>query len=145
MNDLWGLAGLFAVTFLAATILPAQSEILLLVMATTERYALLTLLIVASIGNILGSCANYAIGYALADSKKLTRYINEKKRLRAEGWYQKFGRWSLLLSWAPFIGDPLTIAAGLLRDRFLYFVVIVTVAKTGRYMAVLGLHHAIGV
>ena len=41
--------------------------------------------------------------------------------------------WSLLLSWTPFLGDPLTVVAGLMRTPFWLFVTIVALAKTGRY------------
>lgn len=46
---------------------------------------------------------------------------------------------SLLLSWAPFIGDPLTVVAGVLREPFASFLLLVAVAKTGRYAAVAAL------
>jgi membrane protein YqaA with SNARE-associated domain len=55
---------------------------------------------------------------------------------RAEGWYHRYGRWSLLLSWAPIIGDPLTIVAGVLREPFPVFLALVAVAKVARYVAV---------
>ena len=55
---------------------------------------------------------------------------------RACGWYRKYGQWSLLLSWAPFIGDPLTLAAGVLREPFGRFLLLVAIAKTGRYIIV---------
>jgi membrane protein YqaA with SNARE-associated domain len=55
---------------------------------------------------------------------------------RAERWYGRYGRWSLLLSWAPVIGDPLTMIAGVLREPLPTFLVIVTIAKVGRYLAV---------
>lgn len=53
---------------------------------------------------------------------------------RAKAWYGRYGRWSLLLSWLPFIGDPLTVAAGVMRERFLVFVLLVGAAKSGRYV-----------
>ncbi len=55
---------------------------------------------------------------------------------KAERWYQRYGKWSLLLSWVPFIGDPLTLAAGLLRERFVVFIALVFIAKFARYLAI---------
>ena len=52
---------------------------------------------------------------------------------RAQRWYHRYGRWSLLLSWAPVIGDPITIVAGVLHERLPVFVLLVTIAKVGRY------------
>jgi len=52
----------------------------------------------------------------------------------AENWYQRYGKWSLLLSWLPVIGDPLTVVAGVLKVPFVIFVVLVTIAKLGRYL-----------
>ena len=55
---------------------------------------------------------------------------------RAQDWYQRYGRWTLLLSWVPIVGDPLTVAAGIMRERLVIFVALVTVAKAGRYLVV---------
>ncbi|WP_367166004.1 YqaA family protein, partial [Mesorhizobium sp.] len=57
---------------------------------------------------------------------------------RATGWYRRYGRWSLLLSWMPIIGDPLTVVAGVLREPLWSFVAIVALAKISRYLAVAG-------
>ena len=62
--------------------------------------------------------------------------IDRKKLAKAEAWYGKYGRWSLLLSWAPFVGDPITLVAGILREPFSSFIAIVAVAKTVRYLVV---------
>ena len=54
---------------------------------------------------------------------------------RMQDWYRRYGRWSLLLSWAPIIGDPLTVAAGVLREPLPTFILFVAIAKTARYLA----------
>jgi membrane protein YqaA with SNARE-associated domain len=56
---------------------------------------------------------------------------------RARNWYQRYGRWTLLLSWVPIIGDPITVAAGVLRERMSVFLGLVTIAKVGRYAALI--------
>ena len=55
---------------------------------------------------------------------------------KAELWYARYGKWSLLLSWVPFIGAPLTLAAGVLRERFEVFLILVLIAKLGRYLVI---------
>jgi membrane protein YqaA with SNARE-associated domain len=142
MNDLLVYGGLFAVAFLAATIFPAQSEAAFLGLLALDRYPELVLLAVASTGNVLGSSVNYALGSLLAGSAKLQRLVKPAHRERAEQWYRRYGKWSLLGSWIPIIGDPLTIVAGVLREPFGIFLLLVGIAKTGRYLLILLLHQA---
>jgi membrane protein YqaA with SNARE-associated domain len=131
------LAALFAVSFLAATILPAQSEVVLAGMVVAERVPVWLLVAVASAGNVLGSLANWILGRVIArGGERLRLPIRRNSMARAEAWYRRWGKWSLLLSWAPVIGDPLTVVAGILREPLLTFCVLVTVAKVGRYLVV---------
>ena len=126
-------AGLFLTAFAAATILPLQSEAALVGLLLASHPAWL-LLIVASTGNVLGSIVNWFLGRAIERYRDRPWFPVKAESLeRARGWYQRFGRWSLLLSWVPIIGDPLTIAAGILRERLVVFVALVTIAKVGRY------------
>lgn len=136
-ETLLALAGLFSVSFLAATFLPAQSEILLTALLIAERYPVAALVGVATIGNVLGSTLNWWLGLNLARFEGRRWFpVTRAQAARAEGWYRRWGRWSLLLSWAPFIGDPLTFVAGVLRERVGVFLLFVTVAKLGRYLLV---------
>jgi len=128
---------LFSAAFLAATLLPAQSELLLaglLVMGDQPAWALIA---VATAGNTLGSATNWLLGRYLMHFKDRRWFPAKQTTLdKAEAWYRKYGRWSLLLSWAPVIGDPLTVMAGVLREPFASFCCIVLVAKLGRYLLV---------
>ena len=142
MSALLAYAGLFAVAFLAATLLPAQSEVALVGLLATEQYPALMLLMVASAGNVLGSCVNYAIGRFLAGTERFKHVLGSRHRDRAERWYRRYGRWSLLGSWLSLIGDPLTAVAGVLREPFIVFLAIVTAAKVGRYVVLIALHQA---
>ena len=114
---------LFAISFLAATILPFSSELTLAGLIATSNYDNLLLLIVASFGNVLGSVINWVLGFY---SRNLTtkKWFPFKDKLieNSSKWFSKFGKWSLLFAWVPIIGDPLTLVAGLLRVRFLYVV-----------------------
>jgi membrane protein YqaA with SNARE-associated domain len=132
--------GLFGVALVAATLLPAQSEAVLAGMVLSGRYPVALLVLVASAGNILGSLVNWLLGRFIAHFEGRSWFpVRREKLKRAEAWYHRYGRWSLLLSWAPIIGDPLTLAAGLLREPLPWFLLLVTIAKLGRYVAVAAL------
>ncbi|MBG6146436.1 membrane protein YqaA with SNARE-associated domain [Labrenzia sp. EL_142] len=131
------LLGLFGISFLAATLLPAQSELGLSGLIYLETAPVLLLVMTASLGNTLGSLVNWGLGRgAIRFSDAMWFPVKPEKLERATAWYQRYGRWSLLMSWAPVIGDPLTLAAGLLRERFWPFLLLVALAKTGRYVVV---------
>ena len=130
-------AGLFAAAFFAATIVPFSSEAALAAALTASGLWWPTLVAVASAGNVLGSLVNWWIGRALSQERSIRFMRIDRSHLaRAERWYHRYGRWSLLLSWVPIIGDPLTVVAGLMRERLRFFIPVVIAAKTGRYLAV---------
>lgn len=137
MMPLAELAGLFAVAFLAATIFPAQSELLLAGMVLAERHPTWALVAVASTGNILGSVVNWVLGRFIARFEGRRWFpVSREQVAKAERWYQRWGKWSLLLSWAPVVGDPLTVVAGVLREPLPMFLLLVTIAKVARYIMV---------
>jgi len=128
---------LFTISFLAATILPFSSELTLAGLIATSSYNNLLLLIVASLGNVLGSVVNWILGfYSRNLSTKRWFPFKDEQIEKSSKWFNKFGRWSLLFAWVPIIGDPLTLAAGLLRIRFIEFLVLVTIGKVSRYIIV---------
>ena len=129
---------LFIISFLAATILPLSSEIVLTTMLLTNLFEKNILLIVASSGNILGSSFNWYLG------KKITIFQNRKwfpvspeQLNKSQKYFQKYGLWSLLLAWVPVIGDPLTLLAGVLRVRFSIFFILVGISKISRYIFII--------
>ncbi len=133
MIDVAAYAGLFAAALIAATILPMQSEAALVALLLSG-YSPWALLIVASIGNVLGSVINWLIGRGIERFRDRRWFpANEAALTRAQGWYQRYGKWSLLLSWAPIVGDPLTVIAGVMREPLPIFLLLVTIAKVGRY------------
>ncbi|WP_417671580.1 YqaA family protein [Roseibium sp.] len=137
MVEIGSLFSLFLVSFLAATVLPAQSELGLAGLIGAQAAPIWALVVVASIGNTLGAVVNWLLGRGVARfSGRRWFPIRPTQLERASLWYQRYGKWSLLLSWAPFIGDPLTVAAGVLREPFWTFLALVAVAKTGRYIIV---------
>ena len=138
-----GYLALFAVSFLAATIFPAQSELVLAGMLVSGAYDNALLLLVATLGNTAGACVNWLLGRFIHSFEGKRWFPFPQIRLaRAERWYRKWGKWSLLLSWAPVVGDALTVLAGVARVPLTTFVALVLVAKGGRYLV---LAYALGV
>lgn len=136
-----GYPGLFLAALLAATLLPAQSELLLLAMLATGRFEPGFLLLTASLGNVLGSTINWALGRFLARHRGARWFpVSEAAMVKAERRYRRFGELSLLMSWLPIIGDPLTLIAGVLRTPISRFLVLVTIAKVGRYAVLMAVH-----
>ena len=128
---------LFIISFLAATILPFSSELTLAGLMATSSYDNLLLLITVSLGNVLGSVVNWILGfYSRKLSKKKWFPFKDEQIEKSSKWFNKFGRWSLLFAWVPIIGDPLTLAAGLFRVKFIEFLILVTIGKISRYLVI---------
>ena len=137
MDDLAILGGLFVIAFVAATVFPAQSEAALVGLLVAGIHSPVLLVAVASLGNVLGAVVNWALGRGIESFRERKWFPVSRGSLdRATAWYGKWGRWSLLLSWAPIGGDALTVAAGVLREPLWSFVILVTIAKTARYVVV---------
>ncbi len=135
-SDLLALSGLFIVAFGAATILPFQSEIVFVALQLQGDIAIALIVIFASVGNILGSGLNYALGRVLERYRGRKWFpVSEAQLNRAREWYLKWGVWTLLFSWAP-LGDALTIVAGVMRTNVWLFFLLVSIAKTIRYIVV---------
>lgn len=134
LTALYAYAGLFLSALIAATILPAQSEAILAVMLASKAYPPLLLLAVASAGNILGAVINWFLGRGIEVFADRRWFPVKPDALRsATRWYHRYGRWSLLASWLPVVGDPLTVVAGVLREPFWSFLVLVSIGKITRY------------
>lgn len=135
MFELTSYLGLFLAAFGAATLLPIQSEAVLVGMLLSDRYVISTLLAVAIVGNVLGSVLNWVLGRCVERFRHKRWFpVSEAKLAKAQQSYLRYGHWSLLLSWVPIIGDPLTVVAGVMREPFWRFLLIVTLAKGMRYL-----------
>lgn len=145
MGDLAAYAGMFWSAFLAATILPGASEVLLvalLVGGTGEPWIVIA---VATIGNTLGSVANWACGRFLGHYRDRRWFpVSSAQIDRFSGLFQRYGMASLLFAWAPVIGDALTVIAGTLRVPLMPFTLVVGAGKLGRYLVVAGSTLALG-
>ena len=134
-----GLLSLFLLSFCAATLLPLGSEWLLVTLLLNGRDPLTTIA-VASLGNSLGAVTSYLIGLGSGGwlIENLLR-INQPQQQRARYWFTRYGRWALLFSWLPLVGDPLCLVAEMLRHRFAGFILLVASGKTARYALVAAL------
>ena len=135
MFEISSYVGLFLAAFGAATLLPMQSEAVLVGMLLSGHYTVATLLLVATLGNVLGSLLNWILGRSVERFRHKRWFpVSEAKLEKAQRFYMRYGRWSLLLSWVPIIGDPLTMVAGVMREPLWSFLLIVTFAKGMRYL-----------
>ena len=137
LSNLFQDGGLLVASFLAGTILPGSSEAVLVSLLVLNPESATRFLVVATLGNTLGSLVNWAIGnysgrYLLSNWKPL----KSKRIARAYELMRRYGCWALLLSWFPFVGDALTLAAGLLRVPIVVFICIVAFGKFLRYFLV---------
>ena len=127
--SLWAL---FISSFISSTILPGGSEVLLGILLSQQLYEPYQLLIVASLGNTLGGITSWVLGWWIAKYYPAKRLVKAEHQ-RALQRVQKWGVFSLLLSWLPIIGDPLCVAAGWLRINFVWSVIMIALGKTFRY------------
>lgn len=130
---------LFVTGFLSATLLPGGSEAALVATLSLNQYSVTSIILVATLGNTLGGLTNYWLGLWIPN-----RTQDEKHGHRALQWINKYGYWTLLFSWAPVIGDPLCLAAGWLRMRFIPCLILIAIGKLLRYAALVGLFAGFG-
>ena len=124
---------LFFTSFVSATIFPMGSEALLIYDLTLEL-SIYLIFISATIGNTLGSIINYLLGLKGEEYLVEKKVLDEKNILKAKSYFDKYGGYSLLISWMPIIGDPITFIAGIVKYNFKKFVLFVLIAKGGRYL-----------
>ncbi len=130
------LAVLFGSAFLAATILPFYSEVVLFALLRQGGDPAL-LVAVATLGNTLGAVVNWVLGrFLLHFQDRRWFYFKREQMERWQRWFQRYGVWSLLLAWMPVGGDPLTFVAGVMKVHIVPFLVLVGIGKGLRYVSV---------
>jgi membrane protein YqaA with SNARE-associated domain len=138
MDALTAYASLFTAAFLAATILPGSSEVVLVMLVLERKLDVTMLVLVATVGNTLGSGVGWILGRWFAGLANRRWFpASPKKMERASHWFRRYGIWTLALAWVPIIGDAVTIVAGVLRVNLGLFLALVGVGKGLRYVAVL--------
>lgn len=133
MSEFWALASLFWSGLLSATLLPGGSEVLLIALLVSESAGVVTLILVATLGNALGGLTNVIIGRLLPQPKQQAGLAFAMRCL------QRYGPPALLLSWVPVIGDVLCVLAGWLRMSWRSSAVFICTGKALRYAAVAGI------
>jgi len=124
---------LFISALISSTLFPGGSEALLLYRLNEGVANPYTLIFIATLGNVLGSCITYVMGgLGIQFAKKWLR-ISAEKRQQAEGYFQRYGKLALLFAWLPIIGDPLCFIAGALRYNIMTFIALVSLGKLARY------------
>ena len=122
---------------MVATIVPFGSEEYFATLLSLGKYNNFLLLVSASVGNVLGSVFNWICGYYINYFIKKSWFpIKKDKIKKGTDLFNKYGKWSLLLSWVPFVGDPITFVAGTLRFSFIPFIILVSIGKVGRYLII---------
>lgn len=130
---------LFGAAFLAATILPFSSEVVLFALLR-EGGDPVILVLIATLGNTLGAVINWSLGrYLLHFQDRRWFYFKPAQIEKAQRWFQRYGFWSLLMAWAPVGGDALTLIAGIMKVRLVVFLLLVGIGKGLRYVSVVWL------
>ena len=124
---------LFITALISATLFPFGSEALL-IYDIKEGYNIYLLLFFATLGNSLGSVINYFLGLKGEEYLINKKLLNEKYISKTKTYFDKYGFWSILFSWLPIIGDPITFVAGILKYDFRKFLILVIIAKFSRYL-----------
>jgi len=128
---------LFLTAFAAATVLPLSSELAVVAALNTQATPWLIWAAV-SLGNILGSVVNWALGLFFERFKNKSWFPFKTNQLnRAQNLFNRYGQWSLLFAWVPIIGDALTLIAGVMRMRLWLFLTLVSIGKSLRYIIVI--------
>jgi len=129
--------GLFLNAFIAATLLPAFSELSFAALLAAGEGIPVLLFASVTTGNILGAVVNYWLGVRLIDFQDRKWFPFAPAQIsRATARFNKYGKWSLLFAWLPIIGDPLTLIAGILRTDIKLFLILVTIGKAARYAVI---------
>jgi membrane protein YqaA with SNARE-associated domain len=127
--------GLFFSALVAATIIPMQSEAVLVGLLATSEQPAMMLILVATVGNVLGAVINWWLGRYLLNFRGKRWFPSSQSQIaRAQIWYRRYGRWTLLGSWLPLVGDPITVVAGVMREPLISFLLLVSFTKALRYL-----------
>jgi membrane protein YqaA with SNARE-associated domain len=133
--DNYGYLNLFILSFLASTVLPLGSEALVVALIY-QGFSPFTVIMVATVGNYLGSCTTYYLG--LKGRPVLEKYLSPspEKLEKSEKLFKRYGIYTLLFTWVPGVGDAITMVAGLTQLPFRSFSILVFLGKFGRYFAI---------
>jgi membrane protein YqaA with SNARE-associated domain len=133
----FGLGTVFVVSLLSATLLPMASVPVVWGLVELNPALFWPAILVATVGNTLGGVVTYAMGWGAERAyEKVTHH--PPRDARALAWLQRWGPPACLLSWLPFVGDPLCGVAGWLRLPFWPCVAYMAIGKFLRYLVYVG-------
>ena len=140
-SSLGTLAAMAASAFISATLWPMGSEFVFVGLLATTQVSPIALFVVATLANVGGATVNWLMGRALARTadgetghRLLERFrLTDHRRAQAERLFERFGPLALIMSWAPIVGDPLTVVAGMLRYPLARFLLFVLIGRAARY------------
>lgn len=133
----YGLPALFLICFAAATVLPFSSEVAFAA-ALSTGYSPYNVLIIASLGNVLGASTNYLLGY-LASEAMHQKLENDRWGKKVVRWFDRFGVHLIWLNPLPLVGDPVCILAGIQRMNLQLFILAVFGLRVARYFLIIAL------
>jgi len=138
-----GYLGIFLAAFIASTLLPAPSELIILI-AFENGFNVFGVIAVATLGNTLGSITNYYIGYYSNSKRLISRFnLNQSKINKWTKKSQKYGFWLGLLAWLPIVGDPLMAIVGFLKVKIIPLILTITFGKLIRYIVVTLIYYSL--
>lgn len=129
---------LFITSFLSATLLPFSSEVAVFI-AIENGVSIYNAIFFASFGNVLAIIFNYILGYFLYEKTK-AKLLKTKIGRKTYIYGHKWGYFTLLFSFLPIVGDPITIVAGLFRLRFIWFILLAGSLRVFRYIVLTQLY-----
>jgi membrane protein YqaA with SNARE-associated domain len=130
-------ASMLVLAFGAGTLLPFSSEVALVAAMKATSASTVGLVAFATVGNVAGSVFNWWVGRSARRFEGRRWFPFDRPQIdRASARFQKLGLWSLVMSWLPVVGDPLTFVAGVLRVPLPIFLALVTIGRLGRYIVV---------
>ncbi|BCS85881.1 YgaA and TroA-like domain-containing protein [Prevotella herbatica] len=130
----WGYWGILIAAFLAGSILPFSSEAVMLGLLAAGLKPW-PLIIYGTIGNVLGSMFNYAIGHlGRVDWIEKYLHIKPKSLEKAQRFMEGRGAWMGFFSFIPVVGDAIPIVLGLMRSNLTISIISITLGKALRYI-----------
>lgn len=127
MDNIEAYTFLFNEAFLTSLIIIPRLSYAADVMLTLGMYNPYMILIVSLGANIVGCLANWVVGFLIRKLETLEKFSDRVESLKtAENFFNKKGKWILLLSAIPFWGALFTTAAGVLHLRISHFIILVT-------------------
>lgn len=131
----WGYVGMFVSSFVAGSVFPFSSEAVMLGLLATGRFDTVTMLIVASIGNIGGSMFNYGVG-RLGRIEWIEKYLHVKQEKieNTRRFMEKYGAWMGVLCFIPILGSAIAVGLGYFRANPWISLLSISIGKFGRYV-----------